>query len=308
MDIKRSEMSLMISLDTLLEEKNVTRAAKRLYLSQPALSAQLARLRQIFQDPLLVPSETGKGMIATKKAIELQPKLHLALQELQKAISFSIPFDPLQSNRHFVLAMNDSLLTIVGIGIIQKIFQTFAPNIRLSFIPVPEKQELLNRMEKGEIDLSIGLHDNIPVALHSRHLLSDYFQVAARIGHPQLNSNVITLQDYCQAYHVIFSKTGILQSSIDFALQKQGLQRNVITSVFSYNQIPLILLDTDSIATLPSRFLQRYQNILKVFEVPFELPRFDLAMAWHANMQEDPAHQWLRNLLYQVNHDSAQIQ
>ncbi|WP_312970973.1 LysR family transcriptional regulator [Acinetobacter gerneri] len=307
MDIKRSEIALMISLDTLLEERNVTKAAKRLHLSQPALSAQLARLRQIFQDPLLVPSETGKGMVATQKALEMHPKLHIALKELQNAVSSSMPFDPLHSKRHFVLAMNDSLFTIVGIELMQKILNAYAPNICLSFIPVPERHELLQRMEKGEIDLSIGLHDNIPVSLHSRHLLSDHFRVAAKIGHASLRENQISLEQYCALNHVIFSKTGVLKSSIDLTLEKIQHNRKVVLSVFSYNQIPLILMDTDCIATLPSRFLQRYQDVLQVFEVPFELSPFDLAMSWHANMHTDPAHQWLRNLLYNVNQDLVEI-
>lgn len=297
MDIKRSDISLMISLDILLEELNVTHAAKRLHLSQPALSSQLSRLRQIFNDPLLVPSETGKGMIATQKAFELQPKLHQALLELHKAISTAQSFNPQQTARHFILAMNDSLFTMIGISMLQKLLMSHAPNIQLSFIAVPDKDELLKRMERGEIDLYVGLHESIPVSLHSRHLLSDHFRIAAKKGHKDLLSGTIDIKKYCNLYHALVSKSGELKSPIDKLLETMGYQRKVMMSVASYNQIPLILEDTDCIATLPSRFLQRYASSLDLFDIPFEFPSFDLAMAWHPHMHEDEAHRWLRDFL-----------
>jgi DNA-binding transcriptional LysR family regulator len=151
MDIRRSDLPLLISLDVLLEERNVTKAAKRLHISQPALSAQLGRLRHLFDDPLLVPSEAGRGMVPTAKALALQSRLHHALMAVQDAVQLPETFDPGMEARHFVIAINDNVFTIIGMAVAQAVLAHYSPNIRLSFI-TPEETNLVYGMERGEID------------------------------------------------------------------------------------------------------------------------------------------------------------
>ncbi|MFY0579712.1 LysR family transcriptional regulator [Cystobacter fuscus] len=117
MDIRRADLPLLISLDVLLEELNVTRAARRLNVSQPALSAQLGRLRELFKDPLLVPSEAGRGMTPTPRALELQSALHQALLDLQSAVARRVEFNPREAQRHFTIALNDNIFTSIGLAV-----------------------------------------------------------------------------------------------------------------------------------------------------------------------------------------------
>lgn len=292
MDIRRSDLPLLISLDVLLEERNVTRAAKRLNLTQPALSAQLSRLRDLFEDPLLVPSESGRGMAPTEKALALQQRLHQALVDLQGAVSVGLEFDPMVAHRTFVVAINDNIFTIVGIAVARAILAHHAPNLRLSFVP-PAETNLTLRMERGEIDLYLGLAEKIPEPLKSRHLLTDTFRMAQRRGHPR-GAREVSLDEYCRLDHVMVSQDGQFRSAVDEALKALGRERKVAVTVAGYNQLALVLADTDCVATMPSRFLLRYGAGLEILELPFHFPAFDLAMAWHPRTHGDPGHQWLR--------------
>lgn len=298
MDIRRSDLPLLISLDVLLEECNVTRAAKRLNLSQPALSVQLGRLRDLFDDPLLVPSESGRGMAPTDKALALQSRLHQALLDLQDAVLSSVEFDPKVAHRTFVIAINDNVFTIVGIAVAQAILAHHAPDIRLCFI-APSEANLTLRMERGEIDLYVGLADKIPQPLKSRRLLTDEFRMAQRRGHPR-GAGDVSLDEYCRLDHVMVSQEGRLHSNVDDVLMALGRRRRVSVTVAGYNQLALVLADTDCVATMPSRFLRRYASGLDILGLPFEFPSFDLAMAWHPRAQVDPAHQWLREWFVQA--------
>ncbi|OJH40625.1 LysR family transcriptional regulator [Cystobacter ferrugineus] len=292
MDIRRADLPLLISLDVLLEELNVTRAARRLKLSQPALSAQLGRLRELFKDPLLVPSEAGRGMTPTPRALELQPALHQALLDLQSAVVSRVEFNPQEAQRHFTIALNDNIFTIIGLSVAQDVLALGGPGIRLSFV-APAEENLTYRMERGEIDLYVGISARIPEALKSRRLLTDEFCFAQRKEHPR-GQGAPTLEDYCQLSHVMVSQGGSVHSEVDDVLARHGKKRRVTVTVPNYNQVALVLADTDCVATLPSRLLHRYASGLDLLPLPFSMRPFDLVMGWHVRAQHDPAHQWLR--------------
>jgi DNA-binding transcriptional LysR family regulator len=148
-------------------------------------------------------------------------------------------------------------------------------------------------MERGEIDLYVGISAKIPEALKSRLLLTDEFCFAQRKEHPR-GREAPTLEDYCQLSHVMVSQGGRVHSAVDDVLARHGQVRRVAVTVPNYNQVALVLADTDCVATLPRRLLQRYASDLELLPLPFSMPPFDLAMGWHARAQHDPAHQWLR--------------
>lgn len=293
MDVKRSDLNLLISLDILLDELNVTRAAKRLNVSQSALSGQLARLRDMFGDPLLVPAEHGRGMVPTPRGLALRPRLAEALVQLRGALAADL-FDPSTSSHTFVVATNDSLFTILCLGVLARVVAIGNPALRISFVPGRE-EDLLARMERSEVDLALGIAGKMHEGLKARVLLRDTFCVGQRKGHPR-GTGEFTLDDYCATHHVMVSQFGHAQGPIDALLEQHERARTVAVTVPSYNQVSLVLARTDCLATLPSRLLGRYDDELDLFDPPFDIPAVDLAMAWHPRLQTDHAHQWLRGL------------
>lgn len=273
MDIKRSDLPLLISLDALLDELNVTRAARRLNISQPALSGQLARLRDLFDDPLLVPSENGRGMVPTQRALELRPQLGEALTRLRSAVTVVSAFDPSTARRTFVVATNDSVFTIVGLDALERIAAQGNPGLHIAVIP-SDDADLVARMERGEVDLFLGDVGKVPDSLKARPLLSDPFQMAQKHGHAR-GSAPATLDEYYALAHVVVSQRAAFHTPVDDVLAALSRTRHVSVVVPSYNQIALVLAHTDCVATLPSRLLNRYAATLDILDLPFEIPSFN---------------------------------
>lgn len=298
MNIKRSDLPLLISLDVLLEEKSVTRAATRLSISQPALSGQLSRLREMFGDPLLVPSENGRGMVPTQRALDLHPRLSDALVQLRDAVAGGGRFDPATSARTFVIAANDSVFTIIGLNVIANVARLGNPELKLAIIPTTDSA-LVERMARGEVEIFLGDANKVPDTLKARFLLSDQFQMAQRRGHPR-GKLPPTMDEYCALSHVLVSQRAEFHSPIDVVLGKLSRKRNVSVAVPSYNQVALVLAQTDHVATLPHRLLERYHSFVDTIDLPFDVPAFDLAMAWHARSQHDEGSRWLREQFMQA--------
>lgn len=292
MNINRSDFPLLVSLDILLEERNVTKAAKRLNVSQPALSTQLSKLRDIFDDRLLVPSDNGRGMVPTERGLEIQERLRISLDGLKDALQHQNYFDPKTSKRKFVIAANDSVFTILGLTVMAEVLNQNNSNLQMSVIP-PYEQYLNERMAQGEIDLYIGDMNKMPESLKMRYLMKDRFLMAQRKEHPRGISKP-SLADYCKLSHVVVSQKADFVTSIDHILASLTCQRNVVVSVSSYNQVALVLSNSDCVTTLPSQLLNRYESSLDLIEVPFEIPAFELAMAWHPRVHEDASNVWLR--------------
>jgi DNA-binding transcriptional LysR family regulator len=282
----------LVSLDILLEERNVTKAAKRLNVSQPALSTQLSKLRDIFDDRLLVPSDNGRGMVPTERGLEIQERLRISLDGLKDALQHQNYFDPKISKRKFVIAANDSVFTILGLTVMAEVLNQNNPNLQMSVIP-PYEQYLNERMAQGEIDLYIGDMNKMPESLKMRYLMKDRFLMAQRKEHPRGISKP-SLADYCKLSHVVVSQKADFVTSIDHILASLTCQRNVVVSVSSYNQVALVLSNSDCVATLPSQLLNRYESSLDLIDLPFDIPTFELAMAWHPRVHEDASNVWLR--------------
>lgn len=299
MDIKRSDLPLLISLDVLLTEHNVTKAAHRMHISQPTLSGHLARLREVFGDPLLVPSETGRGMVPTERAIALQPRLAQALASLRDAVAEPLLFNPSTSTRTFVVASNDSIFTILALDVMATILRQDNPSLRMAVIPALDAN-LVERMATGDVDLFLGDLAKMPDTLKARFLLSEDFVLAQRRHHPR-GLSAPSLDEYCQLSHVVVSSRADFSTPVDDVLATLGRRRNVNAAVPNYNQVALVLTQTDAVASLPRRLLQRYEPFVDLIELPFPMPPFRLAMAWHPRAQEDAGSAWLRECFIQTN-------
>lgn len=297
MNLTGHNLALLASLSTLLDERNVTRAAERLAISQPALSAQLARLRQLFGDPLLTPALSGKGMVLTPRGEHLQQPLRLALQLLEDVINNTPAFDPLTAQRTFTLAANDNASAIMAPRLVQLTRAAGINGIRFAF-RVLDKNKLPEQLESGEIDVALTSKDAVAKA-SQQLLLEEEFRLGQRIGHPR-GKVPVALEEYVQLEHVLVSgEGGGFHGFMDEALARKGLTREVGVSVQYYSLVPLILQSTDLVCTLPAQFLERYTSTLESFALPLDVQRYNLYATWHSRFDNDPAHAWLRGMLDQ---------
>ncbi|NBA97502.1 LysR family transcriptional regulator [Pseudomonas sp. R5(2019)] len=296
MSLRQIDLNLLVSLDVLLNERNVTRAAERLHVSQPAMSAQLSRLRRIFDDPLLLPAETGRGMIPTARALALGTPLRSALKHLDSVISQQPTFDPLLDTRTFHVAASDNATALISLPLIQRLITQVGPEIRIAF-RAPDPRHIAEQMEDGRIDLLVDAERQMPENMKTHLLLQERFVMAQRKGHPR-GTGALDLDSYCSLRHVLVSsETGSVRGYMDETLQGLGRQRSIVYSVPQFILVPEILRHSDYVCTLPAMLLTRFSDVLDTFELPFPAPNFTLRLAWHPRNHADPAISWLRELI-----------
>ncbi len=290
------DVGLLLTLDALLKDKNVTHAAARLNITQSALSARLTRLRQLLGDPLFIPSTSGRGMVASPHALALQPELSRLLDQLNDFIGTAKVFDPTSSKRIFRIAGTDNPVSILAPDLIPLV-RSAAPHARLAFT-MPNKARIAEDLEQGEIDVFIGIAEDGAPGLMARKLFREEFVTAQRKGHPR-GTAPLTLDEFCALDHLLISTSGgNFSGMIDVALAERDRTRQVNVSVQSYALAPLILGNTDLVCTLPRRFLQRFEQVLDLVDVPLELAPFEMNLFWHPRMNADAAHSWLREHVF----------
>jgi len=298
-DLKGTDLNLLASLDVLIEEANVTRAAARLNISQPALSAQLARLRDLFHDPLLVPSRSGRGMTRTARALELRGPLEVALKDLAQIIKRPLEFDPKTASRTFVIAASDSGTVILGVSLVDRLRKIAGPSLRMAF-RTPSPELIVDQLERGEVDLLIGSERVIPGGIPSSVLFTEHYLMAQRKEHPR-GRKPLSLTSYCALSHILVSTSGgSFRSDIDEQLEKLGRRRRVVLSVHQFSVVPIFLRSTDYVVTLPARFIARFATEFDLFKLPFKVRGYSLSAAWHPRNQHDPGHVWLLGELTKI--------
>jgi DNA-binding transcriptional LysR family regulator len=295
MNIGNLDLNLLLTLDVLLAELNVTRAAQRLNLTQPSVSAQLARLRGIFDDPLLLPGP--RGMLPTARAEALREPLRLALESLQRAVAPPDDFDPAKAHLTWRIAATDYMSSAILLPAINRL-RVAAPECRVAVFGLNPPM-VAQQLEKAELDLIFHTGDHAPETLHQRKLFSERYMLAGRKGHPRLRPG-LSLDEFCQLEHLIVSPDGGgFSAATDSALAKLGRSRRVVLSVPHFLFMLEVLASSDLVAVLPER-LVRSSTSLQVIEPPIEVPGFDILMMWHERVQRDPAHQWLRQQMLAV--------
>ena len=287
--LRRIDLNLLVTLDALLVEHNVTRAAERLHLSQPTVSVQLARLREVFGDPLLLPGP--RDMRPTARADELREPLRQALASLEQAVAPSCPFDPAKASQTWRVAAADYaestilLPTLAGLRLA-------APGTRLAILGL-SPPTLARQTEQGDIDLAFHISEEAPPGLRRRSMFTEHYVLAGRAGHPLLKRRP-TLAQFCKLEHAMVSSVGGgFHGATDAVLAELGMARNVALSVPHFLFLGAVLVSTDFVAMVPSR-LVRSNPALQVVDPPIEVPGFEMLMLWHERVHRDPAHQWLR--------------
>lgn len=288
-NLRRLDLNLLVTLDVLLSEHNVTRAAERLHYSQPSVSVHLARLREIFDDPLLLPGP--RGMRPTARAESLREPLREALAALERAVSPEHPFDPAAATNTWRIAATDYSESTVLLPALAALRQA-APAARLAVVEmVPPR--LARQAEQGDIDLAFHTTVESPETLHRRALFTERYVLVGRAGHPRLKRKPSAAQ-FCALEHVIVSPDGGGFFGVtDEALAAVGLSRRVVLSVPHFLYVASVVASTDLVAMLPARLVAN-NAALQVVEAPVAVPGYEMSMLWHERLHRDPAHQWLR--------------
>lgn len=296
MDSRRIDLNLLLTLDALVAERNVTRAAARLNLSQPAVSAQLNRLRDLFGDPLLIPAQ--RGMIPTARALELQEPLRRALEGVRAVVAERAPFDP---------ASADLIVTIAGSDYIQYALlmplalalQREAPMIRLVWRAL-DARLLAGQAERGEVDLAIMTPNTGPDRLRSRKLFDERYVCIARRNHPKVRRS-LDLDTFAALEHVIVSpRGGGFTGPADVALAAYHRSRRVALSVASFLMVPEIVARSNMIALVPERLIRDRADRLTVRDPPIPVAGFTMGMLWHDRNTANPMQRWLRDRIASV--------
>ncbi|MGF6932654.1 DNA-binding transcriptional LysR family regulator [Paraburkholderia sp. UCT70] len=291
-NLRRLDLNLLVTLDVLLEEHNVTRAAERLNFSQPSVSVHLAKLRDVFGDPLLLPGP--RGMRPTAKAQALREPLREALDALQRAVAPTSPFHPAAATQTWRIAATDYAESTIILPMLAGL-RAVAPGTRLAIVEaVPPR--LARQAEQGDIDIGFHTSEGAPEGLRRRVLFAERYVLVGRAGHPKLKRRP-TLAQFCKLEHVIVSPDGGGFFGVtDETLAKVGLARKVVLSVPHFLFMQSVLASTDLVGMLPAR-LVRGTDALRMVEPPVEVPGYEMAMLWHERVHRDPAHQWLREFI-----------
>ncbi|NML30173.1 LysR family transcriptional regulator [Paraburkholderia antibiotica] len=291
-NLRRLDLNLLVTLDMLLEEHNVTRAAERLNFSQPSVSVHLAKLRELFGDPLLLPGP--RGMRPTARAETLREPLRDALDALERAVAPASPFDPAAATQSWRIAATDYAESTIILPMLAGL-RAAAPGTRLAIVEaVPPR--LARQAEQGEIDLGFHTSEGAPEGLRRRVLFAERYVLVGRAGHPKLKRRP-TLAQFCKLEHVIVSPDGGGFFGVtDEALAQVGLTRKVVLSVPHFLFMQAVLANTDLVGMLPARLLHG-STALRMVEPPVEVPGYEMAMLWHERVHRDPAHRWLREFI-----------
>jgi len=310
MNLGQIDLNLLVYLDVLLREKNVTKAAEHLGITQPAMSNGLRRLRELLGDPVLVRS--SQGMAPTERALEMQPRLRQILADLQLVLDPGLDFEPFNSHRVFrIMASDYAEATLVPR--LTKILRELAPELVLDFLTPSDVS--YRDMEQGKVDIAINRFNEIPQSFHQITVWNDSFSCLISHTNPVLEN--FNLESYLAAQHIWVSKTGMGVGFgvnpdktgglgwIDQALEQRGEKRKISIFTRHYQMPALIAESNDLVATLPTRVaqLQESNPKLVILPPPFEIPDFELKMAWSPLLQHSLAHKWLRGLIVKVADD-----
>lgn len=291
MRFKSLDLNLLVALDVLLDEQNVTRAAERLNISQPAMSAALSRLREHFNEPLLVLH--SKRMIPTPAALEMREPLKKLLQDAEILVTKTTHFDPASSERRFRIVTSDYILTVVFPALAQKL-ELVAPGVTMEcFQPSEHTPQLL---EQGDIDLVLTPENHLVPGHPAELVFEEKYVVVGWKNNPALKNNKISKDDFFSARHVTVEIGQTARSSFaESHLRNLNQERRIDMKVSSFLIAPEMVVNTMKLTVMHERLAQLFaQRIdIAIAELPFDFPPMSEMVQYHAARKHDTGVRWL---------------
>lgn len=295
MRLDNFDLNLLVVFDILLEERSVTRAARRLNVTQPAISSALKRLRESFQDELLVLH--GKKMIPTQHALNLAPEISAELVRLKSLLATSTRFDPATSRRRFQINASDYITTVLLVPLIEAL-QNEAPGIRLNLsLPGSDSSD---RLEAGEIDL-ILTPDEFMQGDHPRELLFEERHVIVGWKDNPLLEGELSLEEFLTCGQVIVQISG-QDTFVEASLRKRFPDRCIEVAAQSFIQVPWLLRGTQRISVMHERLAKMMAPALdlRIADLPLDVPLMREMMQYHSTREQDAGLTWLRARIKQL--------
>jgi DNA-binding transcriptional LysR family regulator len=288
------DLNLLFTLDVLLAELSVARAARRLRLSPSAMSRALARLRETTGDPLLV--RAGRGLVPTPRALELRERVSQLVQDGQAVLRPAEKLDLKQLVRTFTLRTSEGFVENFGPDLIARASKE-APDVRLRFMQKPNKDNA--PLRDGTVDLETGVVEKTTGSeMRLQTLFRDRLIGVVRVGHPLSKvKGKITPTRYAAAKHICVSRDGIDWGPVDEALKLLGLERQIVTIVGGFSTALALARASDLVASVPERHTGILRAGMHSFPLPVITPAFTISLLWHPRMHADLAHRWLRGLV-----------
>ncbi|MCW8128344.1 LysR family transcriptional regulator [Microbulbifer halophilus] len=294
MQLQQVDMNLFPVLEAIYNERNLTRAAEQLHITQPAVSNALSRLRRTLDDPLF--TRTPAGMTPTPLTESIMPRVQQALNLLGTSLSEQRRFDPATESRTLRLSMNDMAETLLLPRLLERL-ERQAPGINVESYYVP-RDRLAQELAANTLDFGLDIPLATATQLHQQRLTNDRYLCMLRSDHPLAEQTSLTLEQYLRLEHIHVSSRRSGPGLVDIALNKLGRRRDIKLRVQHYRVAPLVVLRTDLALTVPVSLANQYSA--RLFELPFQIPQMDWHLLWHKNQHDDPASRWLREQLMEL--------
>ena len=289
------DFNLLITLDAVLAEGSVARAAQRLRLSPSAMSRALARLRETTGDPLLV--RAGRGLVPTPRALELRERVSQLVQDGQAVLRPAEKPNLRQLVRTFTLRTSEGFVENFGPHLIARVDEE-APGVRLCFVQKPNKESA--SLRDGTVDLETGVVGKTTgPEVRVQALFRDRFIGVVRTGHA-LSKGKMTPSRYAAGRHICVSRRGLDKGPIDEALSLLGLAREIVTIVGGFSAALALARASDLIASVPERHTGNLRAGMHNFPLPVSTPEVTVSLLWHPRLHADPAHRWLRGCVLDI--------
>ncbi|MDB5802250.1 MAG: LysR family transcriptional regulator [Rhodocyclales bacterium] len=296
--IRRLDFTLLLVFQQLLRHRRTTVVADKLGLSQSAISHALSRLRDVFDEPLFL--RRSDGMHPTQMALLLGPKIDALVELAAETLGATTTFDSTESTRLFRIATNDFIALLLGPAL-QTLFSRDAANARFS-IRFAIGTEALEMLDADAADLVISRFDAIRPEHNATVLSEEAYRVVARKGHPRLKRGGLTLEKYLAMEHLLVSPQGDFYGTVDQALARLGLDRNVVSSVPMFLPALPIVSENDVIATVPERIAKRFAATfdLQHYAVPFQIEAATISLVRHQRSARDAGLDWLADVIRRI--------